>query len=132
MSAFMVSDNHIGAIIRWYVEQYSDHGRAYRAMDRDDAPAAMSLLAAENAKSVNARYPDHAPEVGTVFAEDVPLDLFPVLTAVEVIKACECLRYQSCETDTYETSRAAELTRQIESAAVCSLPGYAAARWAID
>jgi hypothetical protein len=131
MSAFMVSHNHIGAIVRWYVLEYSSKTIYRDGIDPDDAAEAMTLLSAENAKSVNARYPGHEPEPADVFPADVDLKAFPELTPIEVIKACHCLRYQSSETDTYATSRAAELTRTIENAAICSLPGYKEAAWGI-
>lgn len=54
-----------------------------------------------------------------------------VLTAVEVLKACDCYDYQSCETDDYHETTAAKLVDRIRKSAIGKLPGYEDAPWGI-
>ena len=50
-------------------------------------------------------------------------------SAVQVIKACNCLDYQSCEHDGWEASEAKSFLDSLISAACHRLPGYDAAEW---
>jgi hypothetical protein len=49
-----------------------------------------------------------------------------------VIKAADCLDYQSCEHPEWDKSEAKQLLDAIRAAAISKLPGYEEAEWAID
>lgn len=132
MSAFQVSPNHIGALVKWYLTASPDYLRAnWRGQrpNRNDADAMMKSLALENAKSVNHRYQNDLAE--PVACQD-RLSAYKLLTPVQVIKAVDGLSYQSNEHDEWDKSEARHLLDTIKSAAIAQLPGYREAEWAIE
>lgn len=54
------------------------------------------------------------------------------LAPVTVLKICACVDYQSCETNDWELTLAAEILRRIVAMAIRRLPGYDEAPWGID
>jgi tRNA splicing ligase len=83
------------------------------------------LLIDENIKSVNYRYSEAETSL-------IEYDRgAPILSAIEAIKAAQCLRYQSCEHSDYEESIAFKLIEAIISDAIPRLEGYESASWAI-
>lgn len=120
MSAFICSDKHISAIVRWACINNIANvaGKEQEVVD---------LLHAENVKSVNYRYGSPDPGEGAIYDT-----LAPNLSPVEVIKACQCLDYQSCEHPGWEGSWAKERLGGILQAAIAKLPGYTKAQWHID
>lgn len=135
MSAFQVSPNHIGAILRWYlfdgITRESDR-RQWRGWhpNSDQAGEMAAVLTAENDKSIKARYPDDTDIPEAVDTKN--LGVYRELTPIEVIKACNCLAYQSCEHDGWDNSEARKLLDDIIDCAIGKIPGYDAAPWAID
>ena len=130
MSAFIVNHNHINAIVRWACRNYvkSYHGnptRTWAIAGREQET--VELLYKENVKSVNYRYHDWGAEPDKIVYNPFATDLTPV----QVIKACHCLGYQSCEHDGWEDSDAKAILDDIEAAAVRALPGYEDAEWEI-
>ena len=119
MSAFVCSDKHLSAIVRWA----SINNLAVAGLEQE----AVELLHAENVKSVNYHYQKDEPAEGGVY-----LIQDPVLSAVEVIKACDCLDYQSCEHSTWRESEACKLLERIKGNAISRLPGYDEAKWGIE
>lgn len=127
MSAFIVSDSHIDAIVT-----FARHARiSMRRMDDDGVPGAwvavgdvdpskigQALLNA-NYLSVNYRYREKETPPKYRFH-----DFMGPLTALGVIKACNCFDYQACEVDTYEDSWAADFVDRVRKAAIYRLPGY--------
>ena len=125
MSAFQVSSKHLAAILgsaRAYRSQYE-----HIAFGREEA----ELLAAENARSVNYRYRTTDAPVEVSMREIDQYHMHP-LSPVALLKAINCLDYQSCETDDWATTPARKLLNRIEAIAVRALPGYEAAPWGID
>ena len=49
-----------------------------------------------------------------------------------VLKSIACLRYQSCETEDWEQSKAARWLEELRELAIDHLPGYEAAPWGWD
>ena len=128
MSAYMCGEYHINSIVRYasvHKVTYFD-GRDWKDVKGREQDV-IEMLQAENAKSVNHRYSDDEPEAGYVYAKDGG----KALGHIEVIKACHCLDYQSCEHDAWEASAAKKLLNSIESAAVRELPGYDEAAWEV-
>lgn len=132
MSAFVVSDNHINAIVRWACRNNVQvrHNSIYIYQPGMEQEAA-SILLAENIRNVNYRYAHNAsaqtdPATTIVYNPDAP-NLHPLA----VIKAVHCLDYQCSETDDYEQSQAAAILRAVLNSATLKLPGYDVAQWAI-
>jgi hypothetical protein len=129
MSAFIVSDTHINALVR-YASRHNVrafHGNPLAMFQvKDNEQAAAELLLAENVKSVNYRYRDN--EVMSITYDRGA----PILTAIQAIKAAQCLRYQSCECDDFEESIAFKLIEAIISDAIPRLEGYESAQWGIS
>ena len=128
MSAFIVSDSHINALVRYASRHnvrvfYSNPLTMFRVQDNEQETA--SLLLDENVKSVNSRYADEQT-MSIIYNRAAP-----ILTAIEAIKAAQCLRYQSCEHFDYEDSIAFKLVEAIITDAIPRLDGYEQAAWAI-
>jgi len=84
-----------------------------------------TLLQSENVRSVNHRYNESdAAEPITV-----PHRAKILVNAIDILKMCDCLEYQSCETADWEQSAAFELLELIRRAAIRALPGYEKAPW---
>ena len=128
MSAFIVSDTHINSLVR-YASRHNVrafHGNPmaiFRVKDNEQESA--KLLLDENVKSVNSRYRDN--ETMSITYDPAA----PILTAIQAIKAAQCLRYQSCEHSDYEDSIAYKLIEAIITDAIPRLEGYESAQWAI-
>jgi hypothetical protein len=126
----MVNKEHVAAIMAWYCG-----GRGPRnAYEKDcERPAwreeTSAMLHAENAASVNFRYSlMDGREIGHVFTL-ADFRRVRALEPIEVVKACHCLAYQSCEHPAWETCEAKKMLERIEAAAVRLIPGYAEAYW---
>lgn len=130
MSAWLVTDKHIGALAL--------AGVTLRlSMWEFDPEVAIAAWVEANQLSIEARYPDTVghPEraPGPVSGRGViDWESAPRLTPIEVIKACDCLAYQSCEYDGWNDSKARRLLDDLKSAAINALPGYQEAPWGID
>ncbi len=128
MSAFIVTDTHINALVRYASRHkitvaYGNPTMRLNVSAHEQQVA--QLLIDENIKSVNYRY----SETETSFIE---YDRgAPILSAIEAIKAAQCLRYQSCEHSDFEESIAFKLIEAIISDAIPRLEGYESASWAI-
>lgn len=95
------------------------------------------LLYQENIRSVRARYPDDkwsdlpGPTIKPLHIVVSPEEAYRMrlLPAVALLKLCDCLDYQSCETDDWHQTPAFELLDLIRRAAIHALPGYDKAPW---
>lgn len=98
------------------------------------------ILWAENWRSLNARYPDtptnraDTPGIIAEVAKDYRYHAphSDMLSPLQIIKACHCLNYQSCESDDYEQTLAFHILEAIERAAVRKIPGYDDAPWGLS
>lgn len=127
MSAFVVSQNHINAIVTW--ANHRDRG-CYAIAD----PTAIGqMLLNANNRSVRYRYTDADEQSMT---DPEPFEWRPSaarrLSPVEALKAIVCLDYQCCEPDDYDGSQCHRALEQLKSQAISELEGYDAAPWAID
>jgi hypothetical protein len=135
MSAFLCSPQHIAAIV-CFGPITDDYGH-YSVGPLPEEVA--ELLARENVKSVDYRYPrDIDEQVNEVFVKEciaaakiLNKKRPNVYTAVQVIKLCNSLDYQSCEHPGWEASNAKETLDAIVAIAIRNLPGYEAAEWSI-
>lgn len=134
MSAYVVSDYHINALVTWAATRHGNDRVTYywegRSRDvRENPKRIASVLYAENVRSVNARY----NECDTPSFRYRPIALgYAKLTPVQVLKACNCYEYQACETDDWEQSEACAIINGIREEAVSALPGYEEAEWELN
>jgi len=128
MSAFICSDNHISAIVKWATRNNVSiwYGNPSRSLCAGGEQELVDILYAENVESVNYRYKGDDPITGCVYDPTSP-----ILAPVAVIKAVQSLEYQSCEHPGWETSDAKEILQAIQSEAIRRLPGYELAEWSI-
>ena len=124
MSAFIVSDKHINTLVtfaghRNVVAYYGNPTRSISVAGNEQASA--ELLLAENTRSVNYRYKEECPVTPITF------EFIDGVNAVGILKACDGLAYQSCETADWEQTDAFALIEAIRSRATQELPGYDAA-----
>jgi hypothetical protein len=134
MSAHMVSDNHIHALVNFALLNnldYRANGRFVR-ITRESAEEIGQILIDQNYRSVHHRYLDRAEQH---FGKP-PTYKFKVVRllpdAVALLKLCVCYAYQACETDDWESSIAADIIMRIKDRAIIKLPGYDAAPWGIN
>ena len=141
MSAYIVTKNHIlyllsaitsRRITRTYGFSYyhNDSTTQVRLGDYDQLAAIGSKLWQENVKSVNARYNDATDsEAYTIQPHELASVHWQEIEPVQVIKACHCLNYQSCEHEAWETSEAKTILDRLINAACHALTGYDDAAW---
>jgi len=127
MSAFVVSNEHINALVSYASDKKVRlYGFGPFTEVRGAEQKMAELLLAENVKSVNHRY-EQTEGPGVIRYVHRAKTLKPV----EVIKACDCLDYQSCEHPEWEASVACALLKAIREEAISLLPGYSDAAWSI-
>jgi hypothetical protein len=139
MSAFVVSDTHIDALVSaglvfarpskpmtWYHAGPDGLERAYQL--RPDNPTEVgAVLLAANQTSVNLLYGERA-------ATESPYSfrrLAGVPDAVVVLKALACFDYQSCEHPDWATSQAHRFCQELRDGCIDRLPGYEQAPWGL-
>ena len=130
MSAYIVGNAHINAMLQSADPHYEGDGPSYywegeRHYFSGHKHEIGQILIDENFRSVNYRY-----------GEDSTPDTFQSIllrnySPVEIIKACHCYEYQSCETDDWEESEAFAIVRVLKGRAIRRLPGYNASQWNI-
>ena len=124
MSAFIVPDYHITALVSWAASRHGSTAVSYywgnrRREVRNDEKRIASVLYAENVRSVNSRYSEADPAHGFVFKR-----VTNMLNPIDVIKACHGYSYQACEAEGWEESEAFSIINGIERSAIRALPGY--------
>jgi hypothetical protein len=146
MSAYVVDREHIEYLVNaamlmpHFGFSYYWQGKR-RELNSGDAEEAMrigQMLWNECVASVSHRYPNDAPDSlpGPVmepgegyFYGPHRFCHCPQLDPVQVIKACHCYAYQSCEHPEWEASEAYAFVSALESIATHYLPGYEKAEW---
>jgi hypothetical protein len=126
MSAFLCSDNHINALVEYAFSDRDDYIYLRHRFGAADKQALAELLYNENWRSLRTRYND--PETGP----GITYRPRPLLDAITILKLCDCYDYQACETEDYDTTRAAKAINFIRHKAIRALPGYEEAPWGLD
>jgi hypothetical protein len=123
MSAFIVTDYHINALVSYGVNNQARYwdGQQWIYFNKETAPALASRLYRANVQSVNSRYGERNRSTGFGYKHVVVSHLSPA----DVIRACDCLDYQSCERKGWDGSQARKTLqaireRAIEQLACCS------------
>jgi hypothetical protein len=154
MSAFMVSKEHIDAIMAVIGHGPSDKAPTYlewkdrmewaNILPKFDTAQAINdlgdLLIRENLSSIHARYPDTIDNPDRTPGPIAQYWFTPyqfkapprVPTVVEAFKLLDCYEYQSCEHEEWPNSRACEVCRKLRAALIPALSGYDAAPWEWD
>jgi hypothetical protein len=139
MSAFIVSDYHIGQLVNAAITPPSDaahighfgrfyfyHGGASYDVNHDTATAIGQALVNQNYASVNYRYNESDPADRFTYVRGLPR-----LTIVQVLKAIHCYEYQSCEDGGWEVSMAKAFCDALTTRLINLLPGYEEADWSL-
>ncbi len=127
MSAFIISKEHIDCLVTYAVFKrlhcrVNDRTQA----DLDNADEIGQLLVNENYRSYNYLYNDE-----NINPYVYSFTKSPKYSLIQIIKACNCYNYQSCETDDYYQSDAYYLVDNIIKSCIMDLPGYEESMWEI-
>lgn len=126
MSAFIVRTGHIDAILTFANKHRCWLPQGLKSDSTDDLSRAGFLLLCQNRRSVNQRYEENKEAPPYTF-QFHPRELAPL----EVISACQCYDYQSCETGDYDSTIARQIVDHIRATAIGKLPGYRATDWEV-
>lgn len=136
MSIFIVEDMHVNAIVTYMIDErvryWNEPTREYITVTRSNAEKVGRILMEENVRSYCARYKDAYEDEKNAGATYAYKPFQTPLTPTEVIKACQCLEYQSCETDDWEASLACRILQEVKSNALHDLPDYETCPWEIN
>lgn len=132
MSAFVVSDAHINAIVNFTLicaPAYKLSGYSFQGEYHEwPSPEKLGqILLDENVRSVNARYSNKTEPDTFVFKRT-----WKAVSAVTMLKALDCLDYQSCESSDWEDTLAYRLIEVMRQWTIGRLPGYEEAEWGIE
>lgn len=127
MSAFIVNNYHIDVLVNYAVFNRLYYCHNDKVVHCEKNPDVIGqVLLAENYRSVNHRYEEN---------DTAPSYKFRVLSksfsAIQIIKACNCLEYQSCEHDEWKDSEAYKIVNSIREHAIINLKEYEDAQWEI-
>lgn len=110
MSAFLCGKDHIDLLVSHCADQWF-HGGKWVTLGDTPRTEVGRILIRENIASLRYRYSGDDWWAGTDRWYDAYMHT-PVTDKVspeQIIKACDCLRYQSCEHGLWETSEAAAI-----------------------
>lgn len=148
MSAYMVDREHIVYLVKAAVGSRDSHfwwthnGQTNRIVrsglpeDDERLVSIANMLWRENVKSVQARYQDKGEgnlpgrigETYWITMGDMRF-IWPGFDAVQVLKACDCYEYQSCEHEGWESSDAKAFVDALRHKWIAILPRYDDAIW---
>lgn len=148
MSAFMVSKEHIDALVEtalfgptglqcgtWFVPYF---GKPSKKLYPENASELGEMLVKENLSSIHFRYPDTVtnPDNTPGPIEQYWLTEYQFhggkhLSIIEALKAIRCYEYQSCEHPEWEMSAAKQFCESFTNTLISVLPGYDQAEWEI-
>lgn len=131
MSAFVVSKNHINALVNFARQcnmAFNFEDEILYTRSFDDCQKIVAILEKANVDSVNARYYENETELIYQFKL-----LSKKYSPIQIIKACQCLDYQCCEVDNWTTQEnfACRIIEWIKDEAIRHLADYDNLDWAI-
>lgn len=137
MSAYMVEPHHIAYLVAAAFDcprQPDTPFFAGKLPKRGNPRVALAkMLEAENAKSVEYRYPRNGKVALTRWKVDAlqasNWNALLHFDPIQIVKAVHCYQYQACEHPDWQTSVAKEITDWILDNAIRALPGYEQAYW---
>lgn len=124
MSAFILDHEHINVLVQAYAKDslYLSH----QMSDLSHWDELGQLFIDLNTTSVNARYNETSEPATYRYA--IPRKIYE---PVEVLKAIQSFRYQSCEVEGAEDTKAWKQLADLEQAQIHCLDGYEDAEWEI-
>lgn len=145
MSAYICNPEHFG-ILAAYAAAHDCALYDWKNVDkRITAQNVAKNLALENIRSVAYRYPNdkdgerpgpclkdaqivEAAAIYAAYFVDHPQAIRPM----QIIKLCDCVDYQSCETPDWITTKAWRQLEWLKSAALHNMPEYNTGQWLFD
>lgn len=146
MSAYIVERNHIVYLVKagmnidgfgWTFK--GKYNRADYGFYFDNALRVANMLWLENMNSVGFRYPgcvddpEGLPgpivEDFIINEQDLVFQFHRPFDPVQVLKACQCYAYQTCEHPAWKESEAKAFIDALEQFYISRLDGYTAAVW---
>jgi len=118
MSAFIVNKKHIDYIV---TVLYNDNP----LFTKEFLNKTGQTLVDENFKSVNYRYNESNQPYKYIFEQ------VRNINPIQVLKAINCLDYQSCEHNTWKRSNARKILDDIRDICINKLPGYDDFQWEV-
>ena len=118
MSAFIVNKKHIDYIV---TVLYNDNP----FFTKEFLNKTGQTLVNENFKSVNYRYNESDKPYKYIFEQ------VKNINPIQVLKAINCLDYQSCEHANWKKSNARKILDDIRDICINKLPGYDDFQWEI-
>lgn len=123
MSAEIVSNQHITALLSGVFNRYRGDSASYRWNDETrslltDKQRLGQVLLDQNYRSVNSRYGENNSGRYTYESPGRPF------SPVEIIRLCDGYTYQSCETGDLDETEAGAIIQAIRERAIKALPGY--------
>lgn len=144
MSAFIVSDKQISEVLNYIncLNQYdkSDFNfmpynflkeceKNNESLTRREALIACGeMILKENHKSVMYRYPDRKDQTFSFFDYT---EKTKCIGYFQFIKFIDCIEYQSCEHENWESSNACKILKSFKQYATSKQKDYEIAHWAI-
>lgn len=132
MSAFVCSDMHISAIVKFAVENRVGvmvFGKQERCYAHENPAAWFKTLARANSNAVNERHKDDDDSAHKTL---IASPLRSLLEPVKLLKLIDCLEYQCSSWSDYELSTAEAMCESIRAMAIRKLPGYEDAPWDVS
>ena len=131
MSAFIIGNEHITAMLQITAPQYPGDGSSYYYNGAAFPFGGHSTeigqkLVDENYRSVNYRYDEDSQPHEFKYT---PRRSF---TPVEIVKLCDCYNYQTCETPDYKHTEAWAIVNALRERAIHRLAGYDDAPWGFE
>jgi hypothetical protein len=132
MSAYVLSIAHFAALAAFAVsDQHQSHAINEWRVSANPMRTARKIaeeLAKENIRSVSHRYSVYKEERLVVSeAGDLAETYYfnpGKLSALDILRMCECYEYQSCETPDWTSTLAYRQIQWIKTAAMSRLPGW--------
>jgi len=122
MSAYIVPTQQIDEIVaEYYVSSSKSDEEKTKILSEIG-----QILLNENYISVNCRYREKAKAPTYYFRNPVKKQ-----RPIQLLKFCSNLRYQSCETETYEESKAYKILNEIVYGLITRLEGFDEAKWGL-
>lgn len=122
MSAFVVPNSHITVLAAFIAQRDLCPGCSIQEIGE--------ILLNENIESIRFRYPDDRENYMGFEIDERAASLCPTL--VQIIKAANCLEYQSCEHDDYQQSQAYAMTKAATNLALRLLSTAELRLWSVD
>jgi hypothetical protein len=137
MSAFICNPKQVTLLAAYYGVGRTKYGHGDGL---EIAQEAARKLWAQNVRSVRHRYPEDdydslpgpVPCPINVVVSNADMDAARRADPKAILKWCECLAYQSCETDDWRTTEAFDIVEETKDFAIWNLPGFEEIPWTMD